>query len=58
MNFLFTQQTPAAKEFLNHFPYKLGKVLILNSLYYIDEKNRTVYKAIIDKINAGAINDI
>jgi hypothetical protein len=45
-------------KYIEFLPYRLGKILIMNSLYYIDNKNRPVYDDIIDKLNSGEKTDI
>jgi hypothetical protein len=55
---LQTQEDKQLSEYYNFLPYKLGKLLIFNCLYYTDEANRAVYHTVIDKINQGSLNDI
>jgi len=45
-------------EALAQLPYVLGKYLIFNCMYHIDEDNRHIYNKIACKINATGINDV
>ncbi len=38
-------------DFINSIPYRLGKHLVLNCLFYIDEANADIYRNVLMKIN-------